>query len=104
MGIQYGKESTTKVKGNKLFRRTKTIVAGEIVLPIRLETEESVEVGSRKEQDEIYIAFADEEERLREGGRLIDSGISIKRTPSAAKKGTWYVVKKFTVLDNGFDE
>lgn len=104
MKLQYGKKSTTEVKDNKLFRRTKTIVAGEVVLPMRLETEENIEVSSRKEQDEVYIDFADEEERLRESGRLIDSGISIKRTPNATKKGTWYVVKKFTVLDNGFDE
>lgn len=99
--INYGKRSVTEVKGNKLVETSHSIVAGDFVYPAKVRTEESIEIRDRADQDAEYIKFADEEERIQRSGRLLEAEFQIKRTPAADKRGTRYVVKKFTILDTG---
>lgn len=99
--MQYGKKSVTEVRGNQVIEVSESIVAGASILPRKIHTEESVEVFSRADQDEEYIRFADEEERLQSQGKLLDAEFQIRRTPASLKRGTRYAVKKFTIIDNG---
>ena len=99
--MRYGKKAITEVRGNKLIEASQSIVAGESVLPRRIHTEESIEIHDRADQDEEYIRFADEEERLSQAGRLLEAEFQIRRTSAATKRGARYAVKKFTTLDNG---
>ena len=97
--MEYGKKTVTEISGSKLIETSHSVAAGEVVLPRRIRTEESVEVHSRADQDKEYIRFADEEERLSKTGKLVEAEFQIRRTPSATARKTRYVVKKFTVLD-----
>lgn len=99
--MQYGKKSVTEIHGNQLVETSESIVAGSAILPRKIHTEESVEVFSRADQDEEYIRFADEEERLQSQGKLLDAEFQIRRTPASAKRGARYAVKKLTIIDNG---
>lgn len=99
--LEFGKKSITEVNGNNLTETTQSIVAGSFVWPKKIHTEESIKIHNRADQDEEYIRFADEEERLQESGRLIEAEFQIRRTPAATKTGARYAIKKFTVLDNG---
>lgn len=99
--FEYGKRSVTEIKGNRLVETSQSIVAGSYVLPRKIHTEESVEIRSRADQDEEYIRFADEEEKLQKAGKLVDAEFQVRRTPASAKRGTRYAIKKFTVLDSG---
>lgn len=99
--IKYGKRSVAEVKGNTVVETTENIVAGSFVSPRKIHTEENIEVSSRADQDEEYIRFADEEERLYNSGVLIEAEFQIRRTPSTAKRGTRYAIKKFTIFDSG---
>lgn len=99
--MQYGKKSVTEVRGNQVIEVSESIVAGASILPRKIHTEESIEVFSRADQDEEYIRFADEEERLQSQGKLLDAEFQIRRTPASLKRGTRYAVKKFTIIDNG---
>lgn len=101
--MKYGKKSITEIKGNKLIESSQSIVAGESVLPRRIHTEESIEIYNRADQDEEYIRFADEEERLSKAGKLLEAEFQIRRTSAAARRGARYAVKKFTTLDNGLE-
>lgn len=98
--IEYGKKSVTEIQGNKLVEISQSIVAGSFVAPKKVHTEESIEVHNRAAQDEEYIKFADEEERLYKAGKLVDAEFQIRRTRASNNRGTRYVVKKFTILDN----
>ena len=99
--IEYGKQSVTEVKGNKLVEISHSIVAGSFVAPKKVHTEESIEIRDRADQDEEYIKFADEEERLYKAGKLLDAEFQIRRTGASNNRGTRYVIKKFTILDRG---
>lgn len=99
--IEYGKRSTTEVKGDTLIETIDTIVAGSFVSPRKIHTEESVEINSRADQDEEYIKFADEEERLHKAGILIEAEFQVRRTPASVRRGTRYAIKKFTFFDSG---
>ena len=99
--IEYGKMSTTEVRGGTLTETIDTIVAGNFVFPRKIHTEESVEINSRADQDEEYIKFADEEERLQKAGILVEAEFQIRRTPASVKRGTRYAIKKFTFFDSG---
>lgn len=96
----YGKKIVTEIKDNRLIETSRTIVAGEYILPRKVRTEESVKISGRRDQDEQYIRFADEEERLQKAGKLLEAEFQIKRTPAATKNGFRYAIKKFTVLDS----
>lgn len=97
----FGKKTITEVSGNRVTETTQNVVAGNIVWPRKTHTEESVKITSRAEQDEEYILFADEEERLQKTGRLLEAEFQIRRTPASNKDGARYAIKKFTVLDDG---
>lgn len=99
--IEYGKKSVTEIQGNKLVEVSQSIVAGSFVAPKKVHTEESVEIRDRADQDEQYILFADEEERLYKAGKLVDAEFQIRRTGASANRGTRYAIKKFTILDKG---
>lgn len=99
--IEYGKKSVTEVQGNKLIEVSQPIVAGAFVAPKKVHTEESIEIRDRADQDEQYISFADEEQKLYDAGKLVDAEFQIRRTGAATSRGTRYVVKKFTILDRG---
>lgn len=99
--IKYGKRSVTEVRGDTLIETTDTIVAGSFVSPRKIHTEESVEISGRVDQDEEYIKFADEEERLQNAGILVEAEFQIRRTPASIKRGTRYAIKKFTFFDSG---
>lgn len=99
--IKYGKRSVAEVKDNKVVEISENIVAGEFVSPRKIHTEENIEVNSRADQDEEYIRFADEEERLFKAGILIEAEFQVRRTPSSKKRGTRYAIKKFTFFDGG---
>ena len=101
--IQYGKYSVTKVGGNKTTEVSHSIVAGSFISPSKIHTEESIEIKDRSDQDEEYIRFADEEERLQKAGKLLEAEFQIKRTPASTKRGTRYAVKKFTFIDSSND-
>lgn len=98
--IEYGKEAVTRVEGNRIIESSQSIAAGKFISPKKIYTEESIEVKSRGEQDAEYVRFADEEERYYKSGGLVSSEFQIRRTLTAAKRGSHYVVKKFTRLDN----
>ncbi len=99
--IEYGKKTITEVKGDVLTETSQSIVAGDFILPRKIHTEESIEIKDRSDQDEEYIRFADEEERLQKTGRLIEAEFQIRRTPASKSRGVRYAIKKFTVLDSG---
>ena len=99
--IEYGKKSVTEIQGNKLVEVSQSIVAGSFVAPKKVHAEESVEIRDRADQDEQYILFADEEERLYKAGKLVDAEFQIRRTGASANRGTRYAIKKFTILDKG---
>ena len=99
--IEYGKRSITEVQGNKLVEVSQSIVGGSFVAPKKVHTEESIEIRDRADQDEEYIRFADEEQRLYEAGKLVEAEFQIRRTGASANRGTRYVIKKFTILDKG---
>lgn len=99
--IEYGKKSVTEIQGNKLVEVSQSIVAGSFVAPKKVHTEESVEIRDRADQDEQYILFADEEQRLYEAGKLVEAEFQIRRTGASANRGTRYAIKKFTILDKG---
>lgn len=98
--MEFGKKIVTEVKDGKLVETIQTIAGGKFVMPRKVRTEENIEVYSRKEQDEEYIKFADEEEKLFKTGKLLEAELQVRHTPASIKRGTKYVVKKFTVLDN----
>lgn len=99
--IKYGKRSVTEVKGDTLIETIDTIIAGAFISPKKIHTEESVEISSRADQDEEYIKFADEEERLQKAGILVEAEFQVRRTPASVKRGTRYAIKKFTFFDSG---
>ena len=98
---EFGKTSITEVDGDNLVETTQSIVAGNPVWPRKIHTEKSVKIRSRADQDEEYIRFADEEERLQESGKLLEAEFQVRRTPAAAKSGARYAIKKFTIIDKG---
>lgn len=98
--IEYGKQTITRVSGDKLIEIDRNIVEGSFVAPQKVKTEESIEVRDRKEQDAQYIKFADEEERLQKAGKLLDAEFQVRRTPAATRRGVRYAISKFTILDN----
>lgn len=99
--IEYGKEAVTVIKGNRLTETSQSIVAGNYVFPRKIHTEESIEIHDRADQDEEYIRFADEEQKLFKAGKLVEAEFQIRRTPASNARNTRYAVKKFTVLDSG---
>ena len=99
--IEYGKKTITEVQGNRLTETSQSIVAGSYILPRKVHTEESVEIHDRADQDEEYIRFADEEQRLFNTGKLVEAEFQIRRTPASNARNTRYAIKKFTVLDSG---
>ena len=99
--IEYGKRSITEVQGNKLVEVSQSIVGGSFVAPKKVHTEESIEIRDRADQDEEYIRFADEEQRLYEAGKLVEAEFQIRRTGASTNRGTRYAIKKFTILDKG---
>ena len=100
--MNYGKRITTEIKGEKLIETTENIAEGSTMNARKVRTEERIEVRGFDDVMSEFEKFAREEEELRENKNLLSAEFEIQRTPATEKRGTRYVIKKFTILDGSF--